>query len=64
MDVKTLIEALAQLDKYHFDMDVKPLIEALELVDKDHFVIVENDCVEVYRKEEYFATPVPTDFGQ
>lgn len=40
-------------------MDAKTLIEALAQVDEEHFVIVENDCVEVYRKEDFFATPVP-----
>lgn len=40
-------------------MDVKTLIEALAQVDRDHFIIVENDCVEVYRKEDYFPTPTP-----
>ena len=41
-------------------MDVKTLIEALAQVDRDHFIIVEEDCVEVYRKEDFFPTPTPT----
>ena len=42
-------------------MDVKTLIEALAQVDRDHFIIVEDDCVEVYRKEDFFPTPTPTN---
>lgn len=40
-------------------MDAKTLLEALAQVDKDHFVIVEDDCVEVYDKKDFFATPIP-----
>ena len=40
--------------------DIKTLIEALAQVDRDHFIIVEEDCVEVYRKEDFFPTPEPT----
>lgn len=40
-------------------MDVKTLIEALAKVDRDHFIIVEEDCVEVYRREEFWPTPEP-----
>ena len=42
-------------------MDVKTLIEALAKVDRDHFIIVEEDCIEVYRKEEFFPTPAPVE---
>lgn len=42
-------------------MDVKILIEALAQVDRDHFIIVEEDCVEVYRKEDFFPTPTPAN---
>lgn len=42
-------------------MDVKTLIEALAKVDRDHFIIVEEDCVEVYRKDLYFPTPAPVE---
>ena len=42
-------------------MDVKTLIEALAKVDRDHFIIVEEDCVELYSKEDFLPTPTPTN---
>lgn len=40
-------------------MESERLNELLAMVDEDHFAIVENDCVEIYSKKEFYATPTP-----
>lgn len=42
-------------------MDAKRLIDILARVDEDHFAVIENDCVELYSKAEFYATPTPKD---
>lgn len=40
-------------------MNKERLNEVLAKVDENHFAIVENDCVEIYNKEDFYATPTP-----
>ena len=39
-------------------MDYKYLFELLAALDENHFLVVDEHCVEIYSKEEYFATPM------
>ena len=36
-----------------------PTVEVVTMVDEEHFAVVENDCVEIYSKAEFYATPTP-----
>lgn len=40
-------------------MNVNEIFERLAMVDENHFAIVENGCVEIYDKSEFYATPTP-----
>lgn len=39
----------------------KRLFEVLSRIDDEHFAVVENECVEIYSKTEFIATPVPSN---
>lgn len=40
-------------------MDWKEAFEKLSQVDNEHFAIVEKECIEIYKNENCFATPMP-----
>ena len=40
-------------------MSNKELFELLAQVDENHFAVVENECVEIYSKDEFLPTPTP-----
>lgn len=37
----------------------KEIFEKLRQVDKEHFAIVEKECIEIYKKDDCLATPMP-----
>ena len=52
-----------KLDALNYAIDVinNPSMSAMAMVDENHFAIVEAGCVEVYSKNEFFATPTPVN---
>lgn len=44
---------------YVIDLISIPTVEVVTMVDEDHFAVVEDDCVEIYSKTEFYATPTP-----